>query len=103
MATNVLKELREYEKIQEEKLEQLKNKTADDVEKARKGIEKSLAAEGAKLESKKHEEIEKSKEKAKEKAKETLIEYRKKTEKLEKRSSENFNRAVDLIFSAIFD
>jgi len=100
---SVLGELRSLEKEQEKKLEQIQTDSLNNVEKAKKGIDKELNVFRDEGQSKKESEIENTKEKAKEEAKDIVTEYERKIIELEKKASKNSGKAVDKIFSMILD
>ena len=96
---STIKSLRDFEKQQEEKLKQTEDSSIQEVENSRKDIIKKINDEKVKLEKIREEEIIIAKEKAKEEANGIVREYKKKIGQLEKKSSKNFEKAVDKIFS----
>ncbi len=98
---SVLKELRLFEKEQEEKLERIQANSLEDIEKAKRDIDKKLEEEKEKEQKKREGEIEKAKVKAKDEAEEVIQGYKRKIAQLEKKSSKNVEKAVDKVFSII--
>jgi len=101
MAISVLEELRNFEKEQEDKLKQAESDSISAVGKARADIDKKLKDEKERLNTEKNEKIAMAKEKAKEEAKEIVGEYKQRIVELEKRSSKNFDKAVDGLFLTV--
>lgn len=101
MASNVLKELKQFEKQEEAKLQKAQSDSLSEIEKAKIGIDRRLKQEKESWENKKEGEINKTREKAMEEIKEVIKEYMQKINELEKKSSKNFKKAVDKIFAVI--
>ncbi len=103
MEQNTLEELKNFEKQEQNRLEQMQAASLKDIEKANKDIDKRLKETKEELLRTKDEEVKVAKEKAGEKAKEVASEYKGKIGELEIKSSKNFKGAVDKIFSVIFN
>ena len=100
---DIISRLRSFEKQEEEKLNKLIEHSSGITGAAKKNIDNNLKEEKKKLQDKMQEELQKAKANAKEDSKEIAKEYKKKIEQLESKSSKNFEKAVDRIFSIILD
>lgn len=101
MLTNTLEELRNFERQKEKELKKIRASSLDEVGKARMDVSRKLKEEKERLESVKKDEIKKTELKTREEAKEIIVEYKKKAEQLENKSSKNIEKAVDKIFHVV--
>lgn len=101
MTIQTLEELKDFERQQKERVEQTKADSLNEIEVAKKEIDKKIAEERRKLEKKKQESVEKAKEKAKEESRIIEKEYQDRIKDLQNKSSKNFGKAAERILSLI--
>ena len=99
MPENTLEELKNFEKEQSDLLENIKNNSEKQVEKAKKETDTRLKQEKEKLEKEKQAKIEKANLDAKTQSKSIVKEYKDGIKGLERKSTKNFDNALDKIFS----
>ena len=97
----ILQELRNFEKQEESKLDNIQTDSLKRIEQVKKDIDKKLNEEKTRLQEKKEAEVLKTKDAAKEEAIVVTNDYQKRIGQLKSKSSKNFDKAVDKIFSAI--